>query len=70
MRVTIFPAALKTLSDGTINTHLFACDFGQQQISRLIIAPPGQWIRGGFYAFLLQVAHELVICSCSLGYGH
>ncbi len=69
MGVTIFPAALKTLSDGVLVAEI-PIYFGQQQISRLIIAPPGQWIRGGFYAFLLQVAHELVICSCSLGYGH
>lgn len=51
------------------NTHVFARDFGQQRKSRLIIAPPGQWIRVGVDALLMQIACELVICSRSLGYG-
>uniref|UniRef100_A0A671MMS4 Ubiquitin-associated protein 2-like n=1 Tax=Sinocyclocheilus anshuiensis TaxID=1608454 RepID=A0A671MMS4_9TELE len=47
------------------NTHVFARDFGKQRKSRLIIAPPGQWIR--IFLFCTYIVLYILYMMTSVG---
>lgn len=70
--LTMFPVALKTLSDGVLvaQMHMYLqATLESRGNLRWLFVPPGEWVCAGVHGVLLEVACEFGISWSFLGYG-